>query len=485
MKKSTLYLFGFIVTPLCAFAKQTDKPNVILIMADDLGWGDVGFNGNRIIRTPHLDALASDGVVFDRFYAAAPLSSPTRASVLTGRHPFRTGVFSANEGILRPEEICLSEALKEEGYATGHFGKWHLGTLTKQGKDANRGGAAYPHLYNPPVEHGYDIAFVTESKVPTYDPMICPEKNNGRFWNAVTPGESVRDYGTSYWDIAGNKVTDQVSGDDSRVIMDRVLPFIEDNRLKNQPFLSVIWFHAPHLPCVASPQHAAMYQGFSMEEQNYYGCITAMDEQVGRLVAHLKELGLYENTLILFCSDNGPEIGTPGSAGNFKGLKRSLHEGGIRVPAFMVWRKETPAGKHVAQACSTTDYFPTVLDILGHTGSTKQALDGESFRRFANGSTRARSKPLLFGSMLQGAVLESDYKLYYSEGQYELYNIEEDPFEQKDLHEVMPKKAKHLKKILYNQFNEYKDSFDGKEYGTESVKRMKQEWHTIFKNERK
>ena len=121
--------------------KAQKQPNIIFIMADDLGWGDVGFNGNKIIKTPHLDQLANDGIIFDRFYAGCALSSPTRANVLTGRNPFRTGVFTANEGILRPEEITLPELLQQQGYMTGHFGKWHLGTLTYKEKDANRGRA--------------------------------------------------------------------------------------------------------------------------------------------------------------------------------------------------------------------------------------------------------------------------------------------------------------------------------------------------------
>lgn len=120
-------------------AQQNVSPNVILIMADDLGWGDVGFNGNPIIKTPCLDRLAYEGTVFTHFYAGAPLSSPTRASVLTGRNAFRTGVFAPNEGIIRPEEKTLPEYLQAIGYETGHFGKWHLGTLTYKEKDANRG----------------------------------------------------------------------------------------------------------------------------------------------------------------------------------------------------------------------------------------------------------------------------------------------------------------------------------------------------------
>lgn len=332
-----------LLSPFCTFhismAQDASKPNIILIMADDLGWGDVGFNGNTRIQTPCLDRLSSEGVIFDQFYSSAPLSSPTRASVLTGRNAYRMGVFAPNVGILRPEEKTLPKLLKEKGYTTGHFGKWHLGTLTYKEVDANRGRPENKHLFNPPSEHGYDDAFVTESKVPTFDPMSAPVSNNGRFWDYLPEYEERKTYGTYYWEINGNKVTEELRGDDSRIVIDRTLPFIDRSLKQGKPFLATIWFHTPHLPCVAGPEHAALYNDLPLEERNYYGCITAMDEQIERLVNFLKRRGIYENTVIFFCSDNGPELNTPGTAGIFKGKKRSLYEGGIRVPAFMVEEK--------------------------------------------------------------------------------------------------------------------------------------------------
>lgn len=131
-------------------------------------------------------------------------------------------------------------------------------------------------------------------------------------------------YGTYYWDINGNKLTEGLRGDDSRVIIDRVLPFIDNSIQQDKPFLATVWFHTPHLPCVASPEYTAMYEGISLEKRNYYGCITAMDDQIDRLIQYLKHKGVYENTVILFCSDNGPELNTPGSAGIYRG-KKTLH----------------------------------------------------------------------------------------------------------------------------------------------------------------
>ncbi|NND34729.1 MAG: sulfatase-like hydrolase/transferase, partial [Saprospiraceae bacterium] len=153
----------------------SDQPNIILIMCDDLGWMDVGFNGNASIRTPNLDTLAAQGLKFNRFYAAAPVCSPTRASCLTGRSPFRMGIPNANAGHLPGEEITLPEILRDKNYFSGHFGKWHLGTLTRDTIDANRGGRRDQDVhYTVPSEHGYDVYFCTESKVPTHYPMIKP-----------------------------------------------------------------------------------------------------------------------------------------------------------------------------------------------------------------------------------------------------------------------------------------------------------------------
>lgn len=460
-------------------AQQETTPNIILIMADDLGWGDVGFNGNTCVKTPCLDELASEGTIFEQFYSAAPLSSPTRASVLTGRNAYRMGVFAPNVGILRPEEKTLPELLKENGYVTGHFGKWHLGTLTCEEVDANRGRPENKYLLNPPIEHGYDDAFVTESKVPTYDPMLAPVSNDGRFWDYLSKDDSRKEYGTYYWDINGKKVLDGLSGDDSRVIIDRVIPFI-DSALKNEkPFLTTVWFHTPHLPCVAGPEYASIYEGLSLQERNYYGSITAMDDQIKRLVDFLKLKGVYENTILFFCSDNGPELKTPGTAGCFKGKKRSLYEGGIRVPAFMVGGRKAVINK-VTQPCSTSDYLPTVLDLAGIKATNLNQLDGQSFSPFLYSKNAFRNKPLVFCSGKQGAVVTSTYKLYYNEGKFELYDLKQDPMEQHDISASHPNEVKKLTDYLHQEMSAYFSSFEGIEYGKASVNRMNQKWEGIF-----
>ena len=278
---------------------QATPTNFILCMTDDLGWGDPGYNGNQIIKTPNLDDMASGGLVFNRFYSSSPVCSPTRGSCLTGRHPYRYGIFGANTGHLPKEEITLAGILKGKGYRTGHFGKWHLGTLTKSIKDSIRGGKDEEKHYAPPWEHGFEVCFSTEAKVPTYDPMLTPIG-----WQGNT--DPNKEFGTYYWNKKGDIVTENLNGDDSRIIMDRAIPFIKESVEQNQPFFMVIWFHTPHLPVLADSVTKLLYYEFNDEEQNYYGCITAMDKQMGRLRASLKELGVGENTMVLFNSDNGP-----------------------------------------------------------------------------------------------------------------------------------------------------------------------------------
>lgn len=470
-------LLGFAFLSSVNGLTQT-KPNIILIMADDLGWGDTGYNGNKIIKTPYLDQMASEGIKFNRFYAASAQSSPTRASVLTGRNPYRTGIFKANVGILRPEEVTIAELLKAEGYNTGHFGKWHLGTLTSTEKDANRGKPGNTAEYNPPALHGYTDAFVTESKVPTFDPMKQPlERYATKGWDYIKEGEAFVPYGTSYWDISGKRVTDNLDGDDSRVIMDRVIPFIGKSIKNKTPFLSVIWFHAPHMPCVAGPAYQAMYKDQKPDMQNYAGCITAMDEQIGRLRAYLKEKGEDENTLIFFCSDNGPEKGSPGTTGGFRERKHSLHEGGIRVPGIMVWPQKIKSSVSTDIPVVTSDYLPTIVDILKiRKSKTPNQLDGISLLPLVEGKMKERPTPIGFLFPNQVSYTDNQYKLYAKNGIYELYNIVKDPYEKNNIQAVQTDVANSLKTDLLKISSSCRRSFEGGEYGKTSYEKLKQKW---------
>ena len=436
-------ILALLLTVLSIFVgcreEKPSPPNVILLMADDLGWGDVGFNGNDSILTPHLDGLAKEGIIFSRFYAAAPVCSPTRATCLTGRHHERYGIHYANSGHLKQEELTLQEILKEKGYLTGHFGKWHLGTLTTSEIDANRGKPGDSTHYAPPWEHGFDVCFSTESKVPTYDPMVTPPPTSGDIGKRK-PGEH---FGTYYWTGPGQKVTNNLDGDNSRVIMDRVMPFIDQATKKKQPFFVVIWFHTPHLPVLAGEEHRKMYAEYPDDVQHYYGAITAMDEQIGRLKKHLNKSGSFDNTIIFFTSDNGPEGRkkggrTQGSTGGLRGRKRSLYEGGTRTPGFAVWPGKFKGDLTCDVPVVTTDYLPTILDILDISPSkTVLPLDGSSMLPFIKGETAKRVSPIFFSIRKQRAVVDDRYKLYSPDSgrTWELYDLIADPQEQTDISE--------------------------------------------------
>jgi len=394
-------------------ALAAERPNFVMIMADDLGWGDVGYNGHPHLKTPHLDAMAKAGLRLNRFYSAAPVCSPTRGSCITGRHPYRYGIPFANSGHMLPEELTLAELLAEHGYQTGHFGKWHLGTLTKTIKDANRGGPRGAKNYSPPWDNGFHTSFSTESKVPTWDPMLRPKTATGKhWWDPVEDQSEANQYGTFYW-ANGKRVEDNLLGDDSKLIMDRAVSFIRAASNKKKPFFTVIWFHAPHLPVVAGPKYAAMYSDFEKYTQHYYGCITALDEQVGRLRSELRDLGVDNNTMVCFCSDNGPEGSekAPGSAKHLRGRKRSLFEGGVRVPGVIEWPEKIRSGSTTDVPATTSDYLPTILESIGAKMVNERPIDGISLLPLFAGKMKQRSLPIGFESSGQTALVDNRHKI--------------------------------------------------------------------------
>lgn len=430
---------------------QSTLPNIILIMCDDLGWGDTGFNGNDIIQTPNLDAMAANGVRFTRFYAASAVCSPTRGSVMTGRNPIRIGVPNANAGHLRESEKTIAEHLKSLNYSTGHFGKWHLGTFTKSELDSNRGGKPANHKhFTQPDDHGYDTYFATEAKVPTHDPMIKPRNHPARlWWDPVTDDKMAVPYRTAYWSPEG-KVTDNLKGANCRVIMDRVLPFIDRAHSKNSPFFTTIWFHTPHLPVVAGPEFTSLYPSFTKYEQHYFGCITAMDHQIGRLRNHLASINADENTMIWFCSDNGPEGKSgfaPGSAGPFRGRKRDLYEGGIRVPALLEWPAKFKTAQSTDLPSFTSDYLPTILEWVGiHFNNAKSPLDGISLAAYLENGNQYRPVPMAFDYNNQTALIQHRFKLHVQKKSRDisLFDLIADPGETTDISSQYPFLAAHM-----------------------------------------
>lgn len=417
------------------------RTNVVLVMTDDQGWGDSGYNGHPTLQTPNLDAMARTGVRFERFYSGAPVCSPTRGSCLTGRHPYRYGILGANSGgadapskyKLPDEEVTLAEIFRERGYTTGHYGKWHLGDVAGDNSWT-------------PSENGFDDWFSTVRKVATVDP-------EGYVRN-------------------GKPIVGPLKGDDSKIIMDRAEPFIRRAVENDRPFFTVIWFHTPHLPVLATPEYRARYAEHPEFKQHYWGAITAMDAQVGRLRALLQELGVADNTMLWFCSDNGPTRRSgegPGSPGGLRGWKGTLFEGGVRVPGLLVWPERITEPKTVLAPCSTSDYFPTVLDYLGIPAGTDAPSDGVSLRPFIEGETVERSTPIAFEHHDNLALIEDRYKLlaHLQDGKIEkpaLFDLLDDPAESRNVADEYPQVRDAMLAHLERWRASCADSLAGKDY---------------------
>ena len=304
--------------------------------------------------------------------------------------------------------------------------------------------------------------------MPTWNPMVVPPRKSG----GVGKRKEGEPYGTYYWTGPEQRATDNLEGDDSRVIMDRAVPFIQDAVKQARPFLAVIWFHTPHLPVIAGPRHRAMYTGCPEDEQHYFGCITAMDEQVGRLRRELRRLGAAENTMLWFCSDNGPEGKTQrgrnqGSAGPFRGRKRSLYEGGVRVPGLLEWPAKVKTARTTDVPCSTSDYFPTVLAALGFEMKGRPApLDGVSLMPLIEGRMAERPRPIGFESRNQISLTDSRYKIISTNRgkSYELYDLIEDPGESNDLSASKPDVVAAMKATVEEWRASCKASLKGDDY---------------------
>ncbi|MDB4521589.1 sulfatase-like hydrolase/transferase, partial [Akkermansiaceae bacterium] len=268
-----------------AFLRAADRPHIILVMADDQGYGDCGFTGHPYVKTPNLDAMSQNSVIFDRFYAGAPVCSPTRASVMTGRNPVRVNV--PNHGhYLRPHETTIAEALKTNGYLTAHFGKWHIGSVQKE-SPTSPGGQGFDH-------------WLTGLNFFDREPYLSL---NGKF--------------------------QQFQGQGTVITMDHALAHLKSHSSK-QPTFTVIWFPSPHLPHQETSSNPDLYKG--KPHAPYYQEITLIDEQIGRLRKTLRDLKIANNTLLWYTSDNGGLV-KESSGGRAK--KGSVYEGGLRVPSII------------------------------------------------------------------------------------------------------------------------------------------------------
>ncbi len=458
---------------LAGRSSTDERPNVILVMADDLGYGDTGFTGNATVRTPNLDRFAGEGVRLDRFYAAAPVCSPTRASCLTGRHPFRVGITWAFEGALPAREITIAEALREAGYATAHFGKWHVGHLSRTVKQGYAPGEVDGTGYSPPWENGFEECFSVLNSVPSFNPyyLTCGEFGSESYRlvmdRAVALGQ--REGGfvwrDRFWTGPGRLHDEWLEGSVPELLVDRTLGFARRSCDAGRPFLALLWFSTPHTPVVAGPRHRAPYAELTLPEQHWFGAITAMDEAVGRLVAELEAEGIAENTLLWFCSDNGPTwVHELGTTGGLRGRKGSLWEGGIRVPAFVRWPAGFEGERTLSEPMSTSDLLPTALRVAGVEIPDDRPIDGEDVLSILAGESEHRARPIGFQSPklesqakdtkawmqrggLQLAWIDGPWKLVSMDGgeSWELYDLASDPAEARDVAGEHPERVRHMR----------------------------------------
>ena len=372
-------------------SQAADRPNVILLMGDDHGWEETGYNGHAYLKTPVLDTMAASGLRLDRFYAGHPSCSPTRGSVLTGRHPVRYGTFAPNWS-MRPEEITIAHVLRDAGYATGHFGKWHVGTV-KAGSPLNPGAMGFDEWLS------HDNFFELH---PTLS------RNGG--------------------------APERFEGESSAIVVNEAVRFIDRAAADGRPFLAVVWFGSPHEPYQGLEEDLALYDelparyadrmvpltsnetGLQIERplgdvlRERYAEITAMDRAIGTLRDHLEAAGLRENTLLWYNGDNGtPRSGLAETP--LRGLKGTMYEGGIRVPGIMEWPARISAPRATDVAAVTSDILPTLAALAGRAVPDRP-LDGIDLAPLLDGRMTSRPTPVFFWSFDVGGLAGRDHDPY-------------------------------------------------------------------------
>lgn len=415
-----------------ALAQTAPRPNILFILADDMGWGDLSCYGNPRMKTPNLDRLAAGGTLFTQFYVNGSVCSPTRSAFLTGMFPARNRMHGhlateelnrqrAMPNFLDPQRPNIASTLRKAGYRTGHAGKWHLGRGT---------GAQLPDAY------GFD------------------------FHKSVTSNDTHQEE-----NAAGFRARS------SEWIVNHGLDFIRRGP-KDQPFYLQLWMLLPHAPLAPtseqlepfSKQQPGPHVPWPGSQQIYNASLRDLDEQIGRLLSELAKVGLDQNTLVVFSSDNGPEDihiqnashAAFGSPGPFRGRKRSLYEGGVRVPGIFRWPGQIPAGRVETRAVvSGVDLFPTVAKLAG--APVPEGVDGEDMIDVLKGASRPRTRPLHWEWRFNVAgyaynrspilsIREGDWKLLLNpdRSRVELYDIPNDPMELNNQAAVQPERVKRM-----------------------------------------
>lgn len=425
------------------------KPNVILIMADDMGYGDLGYHGNPDIETPNLDKLASESVNFKNFYVS-PVCAPTRASLMTGRYNIRTGVFDTYSGgaIMASNETTIAEIFRDNGYRTGIFGKWHLGDSYPSRPQDQGFDQSVWHLSGGIGQVG-DIFNYYENDRSYFDPILF--KNGEKF---------------------------QSKGYCSDVYTDEIISFIETK--KSQPFFAYLSFNAPHTPLQVPDEYYQKYKNKKIGSEYFtnqgiythtmsegdieaakkvYAMVSNIDDNVARLIKMLKRKNLYKNTIIIFMTDNGPQQHR--YVGGFRGKKGQVREGGIHVPFYMKLPKKIAKKKTIDTRSAHIDVLPTLMELCNIQLPKELKIDGISLAATIKNDIQIKERPLFFEwqrsypeKYRNMSVIQGDYKLIgnfsktSSSDKFELYNIKNDPFEAKNISSTNPSIVTSLKNKL-------------------------------------
>jgi len=411
---------------------ETPRPHIILVMADDMGWGQTGYRGHPVLKTPNLDAMAASGLRFERFYAGCPVCSPTRASVLTGRANDRTGVLSHGYA-LRLQEKTVAQALRAAGYVTGHFGKWHLNGMRGPGAPVLASDPRHPGAF------GFD-EWVSVTNFFDLNPLLSRQ------------GE-----------------IEEFHGDSSEIVVAEAVRFLDKHRAESRPMFAVIWFGTPHNPFRALPQDKALFEQLDEKSASHYGELAAMDRSIGTLRQRLREFGIAENTLLVFCSDNGGLNGiTPETVGGLRGYKGSVYEGGLRVPGIIEWPAVVAAPRVTSFPACTMDLFPTIADLLKlPEGVMIEPVDGISLKPLLSSEIPRRDKPIPFRFQGKAALVDNRYKMVCNDlkrPRFELYDLEDDPRESRDLSGEQPELAERMRKELLDWNESVERSLAGRDY---------------------
>jgi arylsulfatase A-like enzyme len=392
------------------------RPNIVLLVSDDQGFGDLSLHGNPNLRTPNLDRIAQEGAEFTQFLVN-PVCSPTRASLMTGRYYYRTGVVDTYLGrsMMHHDEVTIAETLRSSGYRTGIFGKWHLGD----------------HYPLRPSEQGFEEVLVHAG---------------GGIGQPSDPPD-----GNSYFNpkLMHNGRLEQRNGYCTDVFFDAALDFIKAH--KDHSFFAYIATNAPHVPLEVADTYVAPFrkQGLDETTAKTYGMLANLDENAGRLLAHLRKLKLEENTILIFMSDNGP---TPARFNcGLRGLKGSVYEGGLRVPFFVRWPSVIKPGTKIDKLAAHIDVFPTLLQATGAirppTKPVAAQIDGMSLCPLLTSPQSALPNRTLYFQWHRGdrgelynncAARDQRYKLVNGK---ELYDLQEDPSESRDLSAAQPERV--------------------------------------------